>query len=291
MKTILITTVRQQLSALLAVALLTIATQTAVAQQSTATTQTVAGQTTDASATAPVVVMLGDSNTFIGGDDCLNPTGWNYWFAKRWPEARCRSYARSGATWTNTPSTRRNTEEYTGVLANDNVIYNQVERLVEACDQQRQAPPSIIIISAGTNDAWFNAQRPAAFTQSAADAFADSDSTLLRRQPAEVLTLAASVRYCCTLLHQRFPAARLVLVSPMQTTAAPDSLIHQAGDLIEACAHRLQALTIRLDKDSRVVSAQEARRKVYTTDGTHTSLRGAKYNGRLIADRVRGIEH
>lgn len=279
------TPVRQRLLALLAGTLLTIATQTAAQSPADAT------QPAATVAAAPVVVMLGDSNTFIGGDDCLNPKGWNYWFAKRWPEARCRSYARSGATWTNTPSTRRNTEEYTGVLANDNVVYNQVERLVEACDQQRQAPPTIIIISAGTNDAWFNAQRPAAFTQSAADAFADSDSTLLRRQPAEVLTLAASVRYCCTLLHQRFPAARLVLVSPMQTTAAPDSLIHQAGDLIEACAHRLQALTIRLDKDSRVVSAQEARRKVYTTDGTHTSLRGAKYNGRLIADRVRGIEH
>jgi len=280
------TPVRQRLSALLAGTLLTIAAQTAAAQSPADATQPAATV-----AAAPVVVMLGDSNTFIGGDDCLNPKGWNYWFAKRWPEARCRSYARSGATWTNTPSTRRNTEEYTGVLANDNVIYNQVERLVEACDQQRQAPPTVIIISAGTNDAWFNAQRPAAFTQTAADAFADSDSMLLRRQPAEVLTLAASVRYCCTLLRQRFPAARLVLVSPMQTTAAPDSLIHQAGDLIEACAHRLQALTIRLDKDSRVVSAQEARRKVYTTDGTHTSRRGAKYNGRLIADRVRDVGH
>ena len=46
------------------------------------------------------VVILGDSNTFIGGDQCDKPQGWNKWFKELANPLSCRSYARSGATWT-----------------------------------------------------------------------------------------------------------------------------------------------------------------------------------------------
>ena len=69
-----------------------------------------------AAVSAPHVVILGDSNTSIGGDMCDNPKGWNKWFAEQFDSKSCRSYARSGATWTHTKSTRRNPEQNTGRL-------------------------------------------------------------------------------------------------------------------------------------------------------------------------------
>ena len=84
------------------------------------------------------VVILGDSNTWLGGDGCDKAQGWNKWFRDAFQPATCRSYARSGATWTNTPETRRNTQENIGVLGNDNVIYNQICRLEEAINNGSQ---------------------------------------------------------------------------------------------------------------------------------------------------------
>ena len=113
------------------------------------------------------VVILGDSNTWLGGDDCNKPQGWNKWFCDAFQPASCRSYARSGATWTNTPQTRRNTQENIGILGNDNVIYNQICRLEEAIFNGSQPTPQLILILAGTNDAWFLKSRPLPPTVSA----------------------------------------------------------------------------------------------------------------------------
>ena len=66
------------------------------------------------------VVILGDSNTWIGGDYCDKPRGWNKWFKDAFQPTSIRSYARSGATWTNTPTTQMNTQETTDILGNDN---------------------------------------------------------------------------------------------------------------------------------------------------------------------------
>ena len=51
------------------------------------------------------IVLLGDSNPFLGGDDCDKPEGWNKWFKDLAEPLSCRSYARSGATWTHTSKT------------------------------------------------------------------------------------------------------------------------------------------------------------------------------------------
>ncbi|MBQ5826020.1 MAG: hypothetical protein IIW46_00885, partial [Bacteroidaceae bacterium] len=62
------------------------------------------------------VVLLGDSETAIGGDQCDQPRGWNKWFAEALQPASCRSYARSGSTWTNTIRTKLTREENIGIL-------------------------------------------------------------------------------------------------------------------------------------------------------------------------------
>ena len=231
------------------------------------------------------VVMLGDSNTFIGGDACDQPRGWNKWFKDDFSPATCRSYARSGATWTNTATTKRNTLENIGVLGNDNVIYNQIERLKDACQQGEQAIPDIIIIAAGTNDAWFVNQRPKVFCETADEVFARENISSLPVN--EILSLAASVRYGCELLKASFPEARIILLTPLQTTKADLKLITKSGDIMEACAHRLSLEVIRLDQEGCIQLADKQSVSKYTTDGVHTNEAGARFNGLLVAQRVR----
>lgn len=235
------------------------------------------------------VVLLGDSNTWLGGDSCTDGRGWGKWFADVFAPATCRSYARSGATWTNTPRTVRNTAEYTELLGDDNVIYNQICRLSDAVASGTQPTPHIIIISAGTNDAWFSARRPDAFAMTVGKAFGagyGSDSALIALSPGSVTTLAGSVRHGCALLRAAFPSAMIVLLTPLQTTATSLAAIRRTGDVLEACARRMGVGVVRQDGDSFVCRQREMKHRRMTTDGTHTSAEGARRNGTAIAAAV-----
>lgn len=117
------------------------------------------------------VVLLGDSNTFIGGDDCDKDRGWSKWFKERFSPSTCKSYARSGATWTNCSKTKINTEEYSEKLTDNNVIFNQVLRLIQATKEGKEPQPDLIMIMAGTNDAWFKSSRPQLFSQTPQQVF------------------------------------------------------------------------------------------------------------------------
>lgn len=233
------------------------------------------------------VALLGDSNTWLGGDNCDKPRGWNKWLRDFLAPASLRSYARSGATWTNTPATVRDLNDVTGSIGDQNVIYNQVNRLFAAADSGVQAPPHVIIVSCGTNDVWFLSKRPAALDLSVEQAFASPEPIIRTKQPAEVLTLAESVRFNLELLQERFPDARIVLLTPLQSTAIDYRLIAQAGDMIEQAGKRMNAEIIRLDKDCGISSRTERQKKTYTYDGTHTNAAGAERVGRLVCERLR----
>jgi len=219
------------------------------------------------------VVILGDSNTWLGGDDCTKPKGWNTWFKEAMKPRSCHSYARSGATWTHTSNTKRDTKEDIGAIGDNNVIVNQIFRLEEAINEGRQAMPSLILIAAGTNDVWFQNKRPHVF---------ESSDTSLQ-------TLKGVVNFDCMLLRLLCPQAQIILITPMQTIQANTSDIHHAGDIIEDCGQELQIPVIRLDHYSEVKRQNEQKAFKYTYDGTHTSELGARSNGIYIAKQVQAI--
>ena len=234
------------------------------------------------------VVILGDSNTWLGGDDCSKPKGWNTWFNKAFGPASCHSYARSGATWTNTVNTKRNTLEDIGKLGDDNVIYNQICRLQEAVGKGIQPVPQLIIIAAGINDAWFIDQRPKALSQTADEAFATDDVTT-GRAVNTILTLASSIRYGCELLRAAYPEARLVLLTPAQATKVTPQLLEQTASVMEGCAQKMGIDVIRMDRESDIRLSQEKRKPTLTSDGVHTNEEGARRNGYLVARRIQAM--
>ena len=230
------------------------------------------------------VALLGDSNTSSGGDDCADPRGWSKWFADAFGPLTCRSYARSGATWTHTASTRRDTAEAARVITDNNVIYNQAERLIDAVAGGDRPTPDLIIISAGTNDLWFTRRRPYVFSMTPQEAMLVREARNL--PPGRVKSLALAVRYDTELLRGRFPRARIVLLSPMQSAKFTEAAAGRAGALMEDMARRLGLAIVRLDRDGAVRRAAELARRTLTADGVHTNPEGARAIGRLVAESL-----
>lgn len=235
------------------------------------------------------VVLLGDSNTWIGGDSCDSPKGWNHWFARETRPSSIRSYARSGATWSHTPATRRNPGEYSEVITDDNVIYNQVVRLVEDVDSGLRTEPDLIMIAAGTNDGWFPQFRPEEFSRTAREAVGRDVGELLSLPPGKILSLPEAVRYDLLLLEGRFPKARLIVMTPLQSIKISAGMLAEVSDMIEEVALQTGASVIRQDLLCPVVSEQEMVIRRLTTDGTHTSQEGARRNALVIIECVSQI--
>lgn len=234
------------------------------------------------------VAILGDSNTSIGGDSCNKPQGWTMYFKEVFAPASCISYARSGATWTNTVSTKYNIKEVTELLSDDNVIYNQVNRLEEEFKRGRQVLPQLIIIAAGTNDAWFGKARPQRFSKTVQEVFC-APYPISGMNVSAVTSLAQSVRYNCERLMQLFPEAQIVLLTPMQSIHIAPATLKQTADIIEAAGHRMGLSVIRQDEESCVYSLREKVRTTFTRDGTHTIPAGARRNGISLAHRIASI--
>ena len=175
---------------------------------------------------------------------------------------------------------------------------------MDAVNEGTQPSPNIIIIMAGTNDAWFRDKRPHAFDNIVGHASerdknvvghaSERDKNVVghaskRDETDDMVSLCGAVRHGCGMLKNAFPAARVVLVTPMQSTAVPDSIIAVASDIIEDTGQQMGLSVLRLDRDGCVVSEQERLNKQFTYDGTHTNEQGAQCTARLIVDFINNV--
>lgn len=234
----------------------------------------------DKSDSSLFVVFLGDSNLWTGGEDSSGPRSWSHWFCRSFDIIHSKNYARSGATWSHTPLTTIDTLSYSEKLSDNNVIINQIYRLINDNNSHRIPSPNYIFIMAGTNDAWFRKYRPNIF--SATD---PKLSRLHQSQPNKVLSLSGSIMLNSELLRQHFPTSKIILLSPLLTTQAPDSIVHKVSDIIEDIGHSLNFPVIRLDRSDLINSSKERNTRTYTLDGTHTNPTGAALIGKYISQQ------
>lgn len=233
------------------------------------------------------IIILGDSNIWLAGDSCDNHNGWTAWAKDTLQPRSFLSYARSGASWSHTVETKKNTEEDIAVLGDDNVIYNQVMRLREAYATGRQAKPDIILIASGGNDAWFAHKRPLEFNETVDKAFATSDAAHLAKKPSEVTSLPGAIRYDCLLLRETFPDAKIVLLTSTPMVKVEPEKLRRVCDIIEQSGDRLGIPTLRLDKAGLISRDDEMKTHIHTYDGIHTNEKGAEKVGRHVAGELR----
>lgn len=226
----------------------------------------------------PRVALLGDSMTWIGGDSCQNPQGWSHYLKRSGLCGEIDMYARSGATWCNTSATKADTESYTEILDADNVVYNQVLRLIKSADSDSARTPEIIIIMAGANDAWFRDRRPGIFEDNQRIIYENGKVT----SPSNVISLYGSVMLSVNNLKERFPTSKIVLVTPTEMSRTPAEIISKVSDIIEVAGKACGVLTFRADKDVSIRHDEEKKNPHYTSDGVHTNSEGARMLGEYI---------
>jgi hypothetical protein len=224
---------------------------------------------------SPSIIYIGDSNLWIGGDDCQKEKGWSYHY-NRMTDSRGVSYARSGATWTNTINTVADTSYYSEVLSDNNVIYNQVLRLEEDYRNGKyQKSPEVIFISAGTNDAWFKDKREGIFSKTCEEALSE-DNEIMNKKLSELCSLAESVYRVLLELNREFPNSKKVLLTPPPTTATSIANIKHVSDIIDLCGKMAGEMVIRLDDDQHID----------TYDGTHTTAIGARHIANVVYNHL-----
>lgn len=229
------------------------------------------------------IALLGDSMTWIGGDSCQNATGWSHYLKLSGLADTIYVYARSGATWTNTSNTKPDPSFYSEILHDDNVVYNQVLRLISDYSDNRIAAPDFIVVFAGANDAWFSSSRPGIF---------DSDESVLNTRysslfkPSYATSLLSSVALSCDLLRQTFPNAYLIAVTPLQMSKVSADEVHKVSDLIEKAAESRDFYVLRADRNVGIRHDVECKTPKNTYDGVHTNLEGARLLSEYIISRI-----
>ena len=228
-----------------------------------------------------VVAVLGDSMTWIGGEDFSGPCGWTSHFFRLLGDSvvggTLHSYARSGATWTNTRQTKADTEAYSEVLDDDNVIFNQMLRL-----EKDSVTPDVVIMFAGTNDAWFSDSRPGLFDS--VPPIRDIEGV----SPADVTTLKGSVNLVCERVSRDFPESEVVIVTPPYSRKIADSLIEKVGECLNEVAQERGVKCIRGDLLFGFEIERENSAEPLTTDGVHPNEAGALKIAEIIFNSLRG---
>lgn len=230
------------------------------------------------------IALFGDSITWqaIGS----NPkTGWATYFNEILQFGELVNYARSGATWSNTASTTYNITENTGSLSNDNVIYNQFNRLLNDISNGAKVP-DYIIIAAGTNDAWYPQHRPNALNKTAKEVFEDEATNYLDSVNINQCTsIAQAFRYVAEMIIANLPTTKVVICTPLQSTAFTAERNNSVTEVISSCANYMSWNVIVQSKECGLSRLEEKRGYKNTYDGTHTSETGAKAIGTYLANK------
>ena len=235
------------------------------------------------------IAILGDSLTWLEMSPTLYNRGWVTHFRELLKFAELRNYARSGATWSHTASTQYDITEDTQSISNDNVIYNQLNRLINDVDNNGVTAPDFIFILAGTNDAWYPAQRPDAVADTPASVMSDESVWLNVKSIGSLTSIPKAMRYVAEMIWDKFPDCQVVVTTPLQSTAFTTDRREAIAESIKGSAEYLSWAVIEQDKVCDISRIRESQGYYMTYDGTHTSEAGAKMVGEILASQLTAI--
>lgn len=234
------------------------------------------------------IALFGDSITHQAIGSYPN-RGWATYFNQILQFGELVNYARSGATWSNTENTIYNITENTGSLSNDNVIYNQFNRLLNDISNGEKVP-DYIIIAAGTNDAWYPSYRPNALSKTAKEVFEDEATNYLDSVNINQCTsIAQAFRYVAEMIIKNLPNVKVLICTPLQSTAFTAERNNSVTEVISSCANYMSWNVIVQSEECGVSRLQEKRGYINTYDGTHTSEMGAKMIGTYLANKFKSL--
>ena len=227
-------------------------------------------------------LILGDSITAIG----IHDRGWLKYFAEEINPERIDNVAVSGATWRDKNGTVYDGNPViNGADGNrNNVIGNQVQKIINNYDSTYNYKYDAIIISAGTNDCDNNI-----YDWGAIESQYTLDGVKVDIDSVDRKTWAGATRYVVEKLRSLYPDAIIFFCTPVQRVIEPYTSTSIAeGDTLLKCAKRASVIAI----DSICcgvcdLSGNGGSASGDFNDGLHLSAQGARKLGKYNANCVK----
>ena len=236
------------------------------------------------------VVIFGDSITWYGGDDLTGDRGWTKYFNQHFTFNSIKSYARSGATLTATSDTIYDIVENTGVISANNVLYNQVNRMIDAINKGTQNVPDYIFVALGTND-YSRGLDTTNDEITVADDLGTDYSTNVNINTCT--TFIKAMRFFHDQIWNVNKDAQIIILTPLQRGSSLQAM-YKCAQQIKRVAYFLSWPVIDQFGCSMLSSISESLGHAkdtsswdYTPDGLHPSARGAKFIGDWIAQQAK----
>ena len=218
------------------------------------------------------IVFLGDSITAMA-----EPKSYVANILKRITFRNSYNLSRSGATLTNTVDTVYDITSTGGSTTPENVIWNQLNKLIAGVSNNTYQTPDCVIISAGTNDL----SRPlGTFSAAFSGAIVNNDANT-------ILDVHSAVRYISEKLLLAFPLCQIIFMTPLQRGQADNTAIYNIGDAIDLCSNRLTTQTIRQDRDSGIYGYNEIGADIFLYDNLHLNEAGALKVGKWLSSQLK----
>ena len=243
-------------------------------------------------------------NIVFMGDSIMTESqgGWFSYLTEKYPVKSALNLAVGQCHWHHVTGTKRNlvTTNLANTDAADNVLTNQVHRLIYGYEQGNYPEPDIVFIYCGIND------RNSSDTNTADDADVSTlygspaamfnytnfpTSTLLSQWSESngvwtcnndnLTTLVGGLRFAIETLRNKFPWVRIVLSTPMYASAdvSTKHKVRHINRIIKECGSYLSIPVVDLMQMTGVTA--DSRYK-YLIDSLHPNPRGS----RVLADIV-----
>ena len=233
------------------------------------------------------LVVLGDSITWL--QLSASPLrGWLTYFKEKILFKGVRNYALSGAAWTNTGSTQVDlTTSETGTTAN-NVIFNQMNRLINDVDNNGADAPDYIMILAGINDAYFRGDAALYndFAQSDWATVGGSTPYIGNRVITTCTSIYKSMRYVAEMIWSKFPYAQVMVTTPLQSESHEDAR-RTICELIKKSSREFAWVVIDQDESNLSLLKEKIANRPMTADGLHPTEKGAEIIGNWLASQFK----
>lgn len=235
------------------------------------------------------LAVLGDSITWFQiSSEPLR--GWLTYFKEQILFKGVRNYALSGATWTNTANTQDSDLTTMNSSSDNNVIYNQVRRLIADVNNGSDTPDYIMIL-AGINDAYERGQNALYDDFSASDWGSVGGTT--RYIGSRAITTCTSIykamRYVAEMIWEEFPFAQVIVTTPLRSKLHTSER-KTVSELIKKSAYEFgwtcidqDEVNVSILKETLVTSEG----RMLASDGLHPTVEGAKIIGRWLASKFK----
>lgn len=221
------------------------------------------------------VVLMGDSLT----DEKVNGM-WVQPFNELANPKTLTNYGRGYCTWTNSNDTYFDISSTENAKTSENVIWNQYNKLKNDVSEGNIAEPDLVIIFAGTNDAGQHKT-----SKEPSEVFMGS----ITPKANKLVDIASSIRFVVENLYYEYPNAKVVLVTPPDSTAEEyimQTEVPRVREVIRECVSYLGSGLIDLEKSAIKYIREKQKKYFLRSDGIHFSEVGGKYVARFIFENL-----